>query len=539
MCEIILQKEYSQLNGFYQLKLPLNIECMIPNNDSVRLLSQCIEEMDLTELYQTYSRIRENQASPRQLLKIVLYAYMNHIYSSRQIESSCRRDINFHFLLEGRPAPDHATIARFISMHFSSVSESILSKMTHLLKDCGEISCDAIFIDGTKIEATSNKYSFVWKRTVTKNLQKMMNKIPSLFALCENEFGIKVVYQESIKLYHLKKLYKKLRNLQKKEDVVFVYGSGKRKSKLQKATEQLEVFIQRLKAYTKHLHILGNRNSYSKTDHDATFMRMKEDAMKNGQLKPAYNLQFGVDSEYVTWISIGPQPTDTTTLIPFLTTAQEKLGFKYRKVIADAGYESEENYAFLESNHQLSYIKPANYELSKTRKYQKDISRIETMNYDETTDSYVCKNGKRLVFMGERVTKTKTGYRSLKSRYVCEDCSNCEYKTKCIKGNNCKTPFDQRTKHLETSKAFQLYRKQDLERIITPEGCQLRMNRSIQAEGAFAQIKQDMQFRRFLFRGTQKVLAQCILLGIAQNFNKLHNKIQSDRCGMHLHPMNS
>ena len=125
MPKINLQKEYSQLNGFYQLKLPLNIECMIPNNDSVRLLSQCIEEMDLTELYQTYSRIRENQASPRQLLKIVLYAYMNHIYSSRQIESSCRRDINFHFLLEGRPAPDHATIARFISMHFSSVSESI------------------------------------------------------------------------------------------------------------------------------------------------------------------------------------------------------------------------------------------------------------------------------------------------------------------------------------------------------------------------------------------------------------------------------
>ncbi len=185
---------------------------MIPNNDSIRLLSQCIEEIDLTELYQTYSRIRENQTSPRQLLKFVLYAYMNHIYSSRQIESSCRRDINFHFLLEGRPAPDHATIARFISMHFSSVSESILSKMTHLLKDCGEISYDAIFIDGTKIEATSNKYSFVWKRAVTKNLQKMMDKIPSLFALCENEFGIKVVYQGSIKLYHLKKLYKKQRN---------------------------------------------------------------------------------------------------------------------------------------------------------------------------------------------------------------------------------------------------------------------------------------------------------------------------------------
>lgn len=116
--------------------------------------------------------------------------------------------------------------------------------------------------------------------------------------------------------------------------------------------------------------------------------------MGNGQLKPAYNLQHGVDSEYITWLTIGPPPTDTTTLIPFLKNAQEHLKFKYKNITADAGYESEENYLFLEANGQLSYIKPANYEISKTRKYKNDIGKIENMEYDVKKDIYTCKNGK-------------------------------------------------------------------------------------------------------------------------------------------------
>ena len=129
----------------------------------------------------------------------------------------------------------------------------------------------------------------------------------------------------------------------------------------------------------KKIHTCGKRNSYSKTDKDATFMRMKEDAMKNEQLKPAYNLQHGVDSEYITWLTIVQQPPDTTTLIPFLKSMEENLNFKYLKIVADSGYESEENYSFIEANNQLSFIKPSNYERSKTRKYQNDISRIENM----------------------------------------------------------------------------------------------------------------------------------------------------------------
>lgn len=338
---------------------------------------------------------------------------------------------------------------------------------------------------------------------------------------------------------HVKRLRKKLYALKQEENIVFVHGIGKRKTQLQKSIETLEDYLDHLKGYTKKLHICGKRNSYSKTDPDATFMRMKEDAMGNGQLKPAFNLQHGVDSEYIVWLTIGPQPTDTTTLIPFLKETEEYLTFKYQKIIADAGYESEENYVFLDQNQQLAFIKPSNYEISKKRKYRNDIGGIENMKYDEKSDSYICKNGKQLPFTHLRRSKSKTGYISEKNIYQCKECKDCPYKKECIKGNNCKTPIEERNKVLSVAKTFLKYREEDLERILSDEGILLRINRSIQAEGSFGELKQDMQFRRYLSRGTANVLAESVLLAMAKNVNKLHNKIQKGKTGRHLFPLKS
>ena len=534
---INLQKNYSLNQSGYQLKLPLNIETIIPEDDSVRLLSQFVEAMDLTDLYSTYERI--NSVSPRTLLKIVLYSYMNGDYSSRSMELNCKRDINFMFLLEGAPVPDHATFARFRSIHFAPCAKHILAEMSNAFFDLGEISGETVFIDGTKIEAATNKYTFVWKKAVTKNQAKLLIKLADFVAQCEQLYDLKIVYGDTVKMKHVKKLRKKLYALKQSENVVFVHGIGKRKTPLQKSIETLEDYLSRLKKYNHQIHICGGRNSYSKTDHDATFMRMKEDAMGNGQLKPAYNLQHGVDSEYITWLTIGPQPTDTTTLIPFLKDAEEHLKFKYKNVTTDAGYESEENYVFLEENGQLSYIKPANYEISKTRRYKNDIGKIENMEYDAESDAYICRNAKRLTADNVRHSKSKTGYVSEKTIYKCEDCSGCPYKAECIKGNNCKTPLEERTKTLQVAKTFLKYRQEDLERILTGEGIVLRMNRSIQAEGSFGDIKQDMHFRRYISKGTSNVLAESILLAMARNINKLHNKIQKGRTGTHLFPVKS
>ena len=461
----LLQKDYTKNSDGYQLKLPLNLETIIPDNDSVRLLSQFVEAMDLTDLYSTYERI--NSVSPRTLLKIVLYSYMNGDYSPRSMELNCKRDINFMFLLEGSPAPDHATFARFRSIHFAPCSKRILAEMSNALFDMGEISGETIFIDGTKIEASANKYTFVWKKAVTKNQEKLLQKLADFVAECELLYDIKIVYGNTIKIKHVKKLRKKLYALKETENIVFVHGIGKRKTSLQKSIETLESYLNRLKKYNQQIHICAERNSYSKTDHDATFMRMKEDAMGNGQLKPA------------------------------------------------------------------------NYEISKTRKYKNDIGKIENMEYDVKKDIYTCKNGKKLGVDHIRHSKSKTGYVSEKTIYKCEDCNGCPYKSECIKGNNCKTPLEERTKTLQVAKTFLKHRKEDLDRILSEEGILFRTNRSIQAEGSFGDLKQDMQFRRYLSKGNANVLAESTLLAMARNINKLHNKIQNGRTGTHLFPIKS
>lgn len=490
--------------------------------------------MELSDLYKIYGKIKKNQASPRQLFKIIIYASMNRIYSSRDIETACHRDINFMYLLEGKPVPDHATIARFISLHFSKCSKNTLAEVSDILLEIGEISGKSVFIDGTKFESVANKYTFVWKRSVTKNCQKLFEKISDLIRECEVLYGIQIVYHDQISLHTLKRMRKKLYRIKKQEDISFVHGKGKRKTPLQRSIETLESYIQKLKEYIKKIHLCGTRNSYSKTDPDATFMRMKEDVMMNGQLKPAYNLQHGVDSEYITWIDISAKPTDTGTLIPFLKDMEKHLSFRYQEIVADAGYESEENYLFLEKNGQSSFIKPMNYEISKTRKYKKDIGKMENMEYDPEKDSYRCQNRKMLTVQYQRKQKTATGYLRTVTVYQCHECKGCTFKEKCIKGNNCKTPMEKREKRLYVSKVMKQKREENVKRIISEYGNQLRMNRSIQAEGSFANVKEDMNFRRYLYRGKENVTAQSVILAIGYNINKLHHKIQNGRTGQHL-----
>ena len=277
-------------------------------------------------------------------------------------------------------------------------SKRILAEVSNILFDLGEISGETIFIDGTKIEANANKYTFVWKKAVTKNQAKLLIKLADFVAECEQLYDIKIVYGNVVKIKHLKRLRKKLYALKNAENITFVHGIGKRKTPLQKSIETLEEALSKLKEYTQKIHICGERNSYSKTDSDATFMRMKEDAMGNGQLKPAFNLQ---------------------------------------------------------------------------------------------------------------------------------------------QGNNYKTPLGEITKVLQVAKTFIKHRKEDLERIISDEGVLYRMNRSIQAEDSFGDIKQDIQFRRYLSKGTANVLAESTLLAIARNINKLHNKIQNGKTGTYLFPLKS
>ena len=530
------QVEYTAYGTGYQVCLPLNIEKIIPSDEPVRLLSAVLEELNYNKLTATYSRLGRIEYSPRLLFKVVLYGCARGIYQSREIERACRENINFMYLLEGRSAPDHNTIARFRRNHLPEAIEDLILQLAELLIAHGEISFDesAVFIDGTKIEANANRYSFVWKAAVTKNQAKLGEKITEELPQLLDKAGIGIAISEQITVQQLKKIRKKLYAKKQEEKIEFVNGKGHRKSGLQRAIETINGWLERLKRYNHDIHVCGDRNSYSKTDRDATFMHMKEDHMKNGQLKPGYNVNVATVSEYIIGSYISADRTDTKTLIPFL----DKLCVKYpvKRVTVDSGYESEENYRYVEEHEQLSlFVKPSNHEQKKKRKYKSDIGRRENMSYDTEKDEYTCAQGKKLKAVGKATRKSDTGYKQEVTIYECCDCKDCPVKEKCIRQRKTdKTPLSERVKRLNVSKYFIAQREAMAEKISTKEGILLRINRSIQSEGVFAMIKEDMNFRRFLTRGKANVTVEWNLVSMAYNILKLHNKIQNGRLGRHL-----
>jgi len=515
----------------YQLCLPIKIEMLIPADDSVRLLSMLMERMDYSKLYRAYERLGRTGTNPKNLFKVLVYGYMSWHYSSRKIERACQRDINFMYLLEGEAAPDHNTIARFRSRYLRGVMEDLFAQLVDLLVEEGELSLANIFIDGTKLESFANRYTFVWGKRVEKEKAKLQEKIKNELPKIARNLGLRFGFDEEIETYEIEKLIKRMKRKQILDGIEFVYGIGRRKTPLQRAMEKVEEYLRRQKKYERDIRILNGRNSYSKTDHDATFMRMKEDHMRNGQLKPGYNVTVGVDSEYIVEAMVTQDRSDSKTLIPFM----ERIGrFHYRNIVADAGFESEENYTHLEENGQLAFIKPSNYEKSKTRKYKSDIGRRENMGYDEQIDSYICSMGYKLENVGIKKTKSVAGYPIETTIYECSNCDGCPHKDKCIKPGG-KKPLEERNKRLQVSKTFLRQRSDAEARITADQGILLRLNRSIQVEGSFGVLKQDMGFRRFLLRGKVKVHIEVLLLCFAYDVKKLHNKIQSGRCGDFLH----
>lgn len=499
-----------------QLKIDESFaERNIPAGDSVRLLDKIVEEMDLSALMRAYdSHGRPPATPPRTMLKVVLYATMEHNYSSRKIKSSCERDMNYIWLLNGCPAPSHFEIARFRSKRLAECVDELLSQLVHHLHGIGEITFEHLFVDGTKMEANANKYSFVWKKSTSKYEARLDAKLEKLLPELCGRHGV-VAADPNTLLYVL----------EQKADFPFVHGRGNRKSDLQRDIEQLRELLGRKQKYKGYNETFRGRNSFSKTDPDATFMHMKEDHMRNAQLKPGYNVQFGVEGEYITGVLVSSERSDQLTPIPLMEKMQG-YGANYKDVTADAGYESEENYCWFEEEDTTCYIKPQNYERSKTKKYKSNMALRENMAYDAQKDEYTCQAGQKLraKYVGKR--KSKSGFESEITYYECDDCSACPRKKTCTraKGN----------RQIHVSKRFLEQRAASLERITSEKGILLRMNRSIQSEGAFGAVKQNYGFRQFLLHGHKKVSIEILLLVMAYNINKLHAKIQQDRTSTQL-----
>ena len=491
--------------------LALNHEKILPENAPVRLTSAQLEELDYRKLYRAYSpRGRKTAADPRVMFKVMVYGYQCGIFSSRGMEESCQYRVDFMWLLEGENVPDHATFARFRKRCASEI-EDLFYQYVRLLEEQGETDHNTVFIDGTKLESAAGRYTFVWRKSVEKQLAKVKEKA-GFSALPELE---KYLAQAA-------------------NGIAFVHGSGKRKSEEQRTWEKLDELRCRWKEYEEKLAIMGEgRNSYSKTDTDTTFMRMKEDHMRNGQLKPGYNVQLAVNCEYITGVDVFSNRTDYGTLVPFLETLQREHGKKHDSVTADAGYERLGNYLFLESNGQMSFIKPANYEQQKSAKYKRQLGRMENMTYDADEDCYICANGRKLPLRRE-CTELQNGREVTTAWYRCEDCKGCPLREKCCQAKDAEQP-----KELRVNKTLQELRTISQENITTERGIYLRLCRSIQVEGAFGLLKTDFGFRRFLTRGKANVRTELFLLALAFDLKKLWMKRENGRMRTHLSKFNS
>jgi len=529
--KIKIHSDYTKFSSEYQLSLALDFPILIPKNEPVRLLNEILEGLDYTKLETAYSKEGRNPAVPPIILfKILVYAYMKRTYSSRDISTLCKENINFIWLLQGYPAPSHNTLARFRSQRLAEgVMEDLFGQFVEALFNLDEIKFENLFMDGTKIEANANRYSFVWIRSVSKFQARMYEKIKGFAPIYEQRYGQLARTKEVEIVDLLKRMHLSLSKLAEEKKIAFVSGKGKRKSQLQRDIEKISEWLEKEERYLSQIKTAKGRSSYSKTDTDASFMILKDDPMKNGQLKPAYNVQIGVEAEYIVHMRLYPFSNDLNTLKPFLTSLEERFNEKYKNIIADSGYESEENYMFLKDHEYTSYIKPTNYEQMKTRKFKKQIGRRENMIYKESSDYYVCAQGRKLVSVGTKTEKSKTGYQREVTIYECETCKDCPVRAQCTKAKA------EINKRLSISKKFIELREESQNNITTDKGVYLRMNRSIQVEGAFGVLKQDYGFRRFLTRGNSKVSVELLLLCFAYNVKKLHNKIQNGRCGQQLH----
>lgn len=289
------------------------------------------------------------------MLEILIFCYSEGIFSSRSIEKSCKYDLRIKYLLDEQTPPDHSTINRF-RQKIVELAPDLLNQMVQILIEENQIDLSSIYIDGTKIEAYANRYSFVWRGSIEKWQEKLRVKIIKHFNLNKDLTPTQVL--ELVKI-----VFNQVSQECVEKKINFVFDQGKRKHQLQREYEMLKDWKSKLEKYQNHLKIMGeHRNSYSKTDHDASFMRMKEDHMRNGQLKPAYNIQLASASGFIIGENVSHHPSDMYTLKPFLNKLLKNHPNKLNKIVADAGYESEENYVYLAKNNLSSYIKPSNYE---------------------------------------------------------------------------------------------------------------------------------------------------------------------------------
>ena len=541
-------KEYTQDQVIF---MPTDLGAQIPPKHLVRVVNTAIEKMDLSALLAQYKGGGTSSYHPKMLLKVLVYAYTQQVYSSRKIAKALRENIYFMWL-SGNQQPDFRTINRFRSEVVKDVIEDIFTSVLELLIEEGYVKLENYFLDGTKMEANANKYSWVWGRSTRHYKQKLQEKVKELIVQIEQvneaenaEYGEQDLEEMgSEEPFDSQKLEQRIHELNQrlkaqqdkpqepptgtaKAEVLSEPEQkapkpkkkrGRRgKTKLQEAQDALkkleEDCLPRQKKYEDQERKLAGRNSYSKTDVDATFMRMKDDYMKNRQLKPGYNLQMGTEGQFVVGFSVHQRPGDPGCLVPHLQGIKEKLSRLPKKIIADSGYGSEENYAYLHQEQVGNYVKYNTFGKEQRPRYKPNLFAADHLEYDPEKDELICPAGKRLTYRYTFYRKTDNGYLGERRCYEAEDCTGCHLKTQCTKAKG--------NRRVEISFQLKAWRQQASQNLTSDDGKKLRSLRGVGGERVVGRLKENWGFRRLLLRGIEKVKTEFGLLCIAQNMAKL------------------
>ena len=497
---------FKSYNPNDNLLLPPCLGDYLPQNHPARVVSAIVDRLDISEIVSGYAGGGTSSYNPRMLLKIIVYAYLNNVYSGRQMEKLLVENIAYMWL-SGMQTPDFRTINIFRSKRLANKFDDIFTQIVLLLHDEGLVSLKVQYIDGTKIESVANKYTFVWKGSTEKNKAKLENNVREVLKAAETALAMENA--EEKKELSSAEMAKRADRILKKMD-----EDGISDKKMRKTVEKVKSeSAPKMKEYEDKLDILGDRNSYSKTDPDATFMRMKEDAMNNGQTKPGYNIQIATENQFITNYAIFWRPADQGTLIPFLTSFSGRYGMQSDEVCADSGYGSEQNYAHMFGLGIVPYVKYNMFHAEDHRKYSNNPFLTQNMYYNADEDYYVCPMGQHLEHIGDVKSRSELGYESTVSKYRAQNCTGCPLRGICYKGMS-----DRRT--IEVNHQANAYRA-EAKRLLTSErGLYHRSNRPIEPEAVFGDIKQNHGFKRFRLKSNTKVKVEFGLVALAHNLRK-------------------
>ncbi len=498
---------------------PERIDKDISPDDPVRLVSAVIDSLDISGIRKLYKACGRSPYHPKMLLKVVLYAYMNNIYSCRKIESSLKRDVYFIWLA-GYEQPDFVTVNRFRNRVKDEINK-VFTQLVLLLNAKGLVTLDVEYIDGTKIESKANKYTFVWRKTVERNRARLMEKIKALLSQVDDAIAQdKALTDEAVSFTPevLTEICAELRDTLSKEPAPTDKEGKASVRQRQKQVRELEEMADKLSEYDGRLEKLDGRNSYSKTDPDATFMRMKEDAMNNGQTKPGYNLQIGTENQFITDFGLFPNPGDTLTMRSFLDSFSSRYSRVPGEVCADSGYGSEENYAFMEANGTEAYVKYNYFHKEQKRDFRNDIFRLENLYYNAEKDYFVCPMGQHMERVGTKHERTEGGYVAVSAVYRAQRCDGCPLRWGCHKRR-------QGEREMTANHLLLEYRRKARERLTSEKGLEHRSKRPIEPEAVFGQIKYNMQYKRFRHFGKDKVTMDFAFFAMAFNLKKMAAKM--------------